>query len=52
MLINRTSRGGKGEYVGIGTFYDYDAYGDGHHNQGIIVSQDIVKNFLFSLLHL
>lgn len=35
LLINRTSRGGKGEYVGIGTFYDYDAYGDGHHNQGI-----------------
>lgn len=35
LLINRTSRGGKGEYVGIGTFYDYDAYGEGHHNQGI-----------------
>lgn len=35
LLINRTSRGGKGEYVGIGTFYDYNAYGDGHHNQGI-----------------
>lgn len=35
LLINRTSRGGKGEYVGIGTFYDYDAYGDGYHNQGI-----------------
>lgn len=35
LLINRTSRGGKGEYVGISTFYDYDAYGKGHHNQGI-----------------
>lgn len=35
LLINRTSRGGKGEYVGIGTFYDYGAYGKGHHNQGI-----------------
>lgn len=35
LLINRTSRGGKGEYVGIGTFYDYNTYGDGHHNQGI-----------------
>lgn len=35
LLINRTSRGGKGEYVGIGTFYDYEAYGKGHHNQGI-----------------
>lgn len=35
LLINRTSRGGKGEYVGIGTFYDYDVYGEGYHNQGI-----------------
>lgn len=35
LLINRTSRGGKGEYVGIGTFYDYGTYGNGHHNQGI-----------------
>lgn len=35
LLINRTSRGGKGEYVGIGTFYDYGLYGKGHHNQGI-----------------
>lgn len=35
LLINRTSRGGKGEYVGIGAFYDYKTYGAGHHNQGI-----------------
>lgn len=35
LLINRTSRGGKGEYVGIGTFYDYGYYGRGHHNQGM-----------------
>lgn len=35
LLINRTSRGGRGEYVGIGTFYDYETYGEGHHNQGI-----------------
>lgn len=35
LLINRTSRGGKGEYVGIGTFYDYRTYGKGHHNQGL-----------------
>lgn len=35
LLINRTSRGGKGEYVGIATFYDYTTYGKGHHNQGI-----------------
>ena len=25
----------RGEYVGIGTFMIMDAYGDGHHNQGI-----------------
>lgn len=35
LLINRTSRGGKGEYVGIGTLYDFKTYGYGHHNQGI-----------------
>lgn len=35
LLINRTSRGGKGEYVGIATFYDFKTYGKGHHNQGI-----------------
>ena len=35
LLVNRTSRGGKGEYVGIATYYDLDIYGKGHHNQGI-----------------
>lgn len=35
LLINRTSRGGVGEYVGIATFYDIKEYGKGHHNQGI-----------------
>lgn len=35
LIINRTSRGGKGEYVGISTFYDYRLYGKGYHNQGI-----------------
>lgn len=35
LLINRTSKGGKGEYVGISTFYDYNIYGKSHHNQGI-----------------
>jgi hypothetical protein len=35
LLINRTSRGGRGEYVGIATFYDTKVYGEGHHNQGI-----------------
>lgn len=35
LLINRTSRGGIGEYVGIATYYDVKQYGKGHHNQGI-----------------
>ncbi|MCL4415852.1 MAG: hypothetical protein M1365_03995 [Actinobacteria bacterium] len=35
LIINRTSRGEEGEYVGISTFYDYSEYGKGHHNQGI-----------------
>lgn len=46
LLINRTSRGGKGEYVGIGTFYDYDVYGEGHHNQGIYRITGYDKEFL------
>ncbi|MBK9096901.1 MAG: restriction endonuclease subunit S [bacterium] len=35
LIINRTSRGGRGEYVGISVFYDVEEYGLGHHNQGI-----------------
>ncbi|MFA6923353.1 MAG: restriction endonuclease subunit S [Bacteroidales bacterium] len=35
LLINRTSRGGRGEYVGIAAYYDISVYGTGHHNQGI-----------------
>ncbi len=35
LFINRTSRGKKGEYVGISCFYDFDYYGFGQHNQGI-----------------
>ena len=35
LLVNRTSKGGKGEYVGIASFYDIKTYGIGHHNQGI-----------------
>ncbi|GAB1372768.1 hypothetical protein MASR1M45_28310 [Candidatus Kapaibacterium sp.] len=35
LVINRTSKGGLGEYVGISAFYDYNIYGVGHHNQGI-----------------
>lgn len=35
VFINRTSKGKKGEYVGISYFYDYDKYGIAQHNQGL-----------------
>lgn len=35
LLINRTSKGGIGEYVGIAGFYNYSDFGKGHHNQGM-----------------
>lgn len=35
LLVNRTSRGGQGEYVGIAMFYDAGLYGKAHHNQGV-----------------
>lgn len=35
LFINRTSKGKKGEYVGITFFYDFSYYGEGQHNQGL-----------------
>ncbi|MCX7744013.1 MAG: restriction endonuclease subunit S [Flavobacteriales bacterium] len=35
LLINRTSKGGVGEYVGIAGFYNFQEFGKGHHNQGM-----------------
>ena len=35
LIVNRTSKGGAGEYVGLSAFYNYNHYGPGHHNQGI-----------------
>lgn len=35
VIVNRTSKGGIGEYVGIAGFYNYQDFGKGHHNQGI-----------------
>ena len=35
LFINRTSKGKKGEYVGITCFYDFEYYGKGQHNQGL-----------------
>ncbi len=40
LFINRTSKGKKGEYVGIACYYDHSYYGDGHHNQGIYKVED------------
>jgi len=44
LFINRTSRGKKGEYVGISCFYDYEYYGQGHHNQGIYRVENFSKS--------
>lgn len=35
LIINRTSRGNSGEYVGMSMFYDFNLYGNGQHNQGL-----------------
>lgn len=35
LVINRTSKGGVGEYVGIASYYNYNKFGVAQHNQGI-----------------
>lgn len=40
LFINRTSKGKKGEYVGIASFYDFSYYGAGHYNQGFYALKD------------
>ena len=44
LFINRTSKGKKGEYVGITCFYDTAYYGLGHHNQGLYRVEHLPKN--------
>jgi hypothetical protein len=44
LFINRTSKGKKGEYVGITCFYDLEYYGEGHHNQGLYRIEHLPKN--------
>ncbi len=54
LIINRTSRGKKGEYVGISCFYDVGCYGEGQHNQGLYQIKDYTKLdklFLVTLLN-
>ncbi len=49
LIINRTSKGKKGEYVGISCFYDIDSYGKGFHNQGIYRIENMHKDELIFL---
>ena len=49
LIINRTSKGGKGEYVGITSFYDLSCFGKGQHNQGIYRVGDYPKKTLLFL---
>ena len=44
LFINRTSKGKKGEYVGITCFYDVSYYGEGQHNQGLYRIQHLSKD--------
>lgn len=48
LIINRTSKGGLGEYVGISTYYDYNKNGLAQHNQGIYRVENMEdKDLLF-----
>lgn len=54
LIINRTSKGKKGEYVGIACYYPICKYGKGHHNQGIYRIEDYTKEeklFIVCLLN-
>jgi hypothetical protein len=50
LLINRTSKGGLGEYVGIANYYDYKDLGKGHHNQGLYKVYNYPKEYLLFIL--
>ncbi|HBD95743.1 MAG: hypothetical protein A2015_12880 [Spirochaetes bacterium GWF1_31_7] len=43
LIINRTSKGKKGEYVGITCFYEVNSFGLGQHNQGLYQIKDYSK---------
>jgi type I restriction enzyme S subunit len=49
LFINRTSKGNKGEYVGISHFYNYDIFGKGQHNQGLYRLENKSKTELLFL---
>ncbi|MFY7937985.1 MAG: hypothetical protein ACOVOQ_11455 [Flavobacterium sp.] len=44
LFINRTSKGKKGEYVGITCFYDVSYFGEGQHNQGLYRIEHLSKD--------
>jgi len=50
LLINRTSKGGIGEYVGIAGFYNLTDFGNGQHNQGMYQVFDYEKEKLLFML--
>ena len=50
LLINRTSKGGMGEYVGIAGFYNFTDFGKGQHNQGMYQVFDYEKDKLLFML--
>lgn len=50
LLINRTSKGGIGEYVGIAGYYDFNDFGKGHHNQGMYRVFNYEKHKLIFML--
>lgn len=49
LIVNRTSKGGSGEYCGISAFYDYEISGPAQHNQGIFRVFDLQKDDLIVL---
>jgi len=50
LFINRTSKGGKGEFVGIATYYNFNDFKFGHHNQGIYQFSDKDKTKMLFIL--
>lgn len=52
LLVNRTSKGGIGEYVGIAGFYLYGDFGAGHHNQGMYRVFNYSQNKLLFILNI
>jgi Type I restriction modification DNA specificity domain. len=49
LFINRTSKGKRGEFVGITCYYDITYYGKGHHNQGIYRIEGLDKEEMLFL---